>query len=263
MTLTTKTTTSLVYNKNEHIKLSTSSVSTFEQCPRRWFYRYVRKLYPDVEESEWTAFGNFIHDIAENFKDDCTLKEFKELVASRIKNYEFSEKYRNKVLPAIKNLFIYCKQNFKKDDIVLREKKIDFHYKGKFFLTGKIDIIHMSGNKVKVIDWKTSKEEKDSSFQLSFYKFLLEIIDLVKVESLECEIVYLCADQKDELLYVSKYNIEKDDVMSAIARIEALIKTYEVLGTENIEKWRMKTGPLCNYCDYFKSKDCPGRTTCN
>ena len=252
----------LVYDKTQHIKLSPSSVSTYEQCPRRWFFRYIKRLYPEVEEPEFTEFGNLVHDIAENFKDGCTLKEFKELVTEKLKFYELTDKYRLKLIPAIKNLFIYCTQNFKKDDVVDRERKVEFHYKGKFFLTGKIDVIHARGNKIKVIDWKTSKAEKDHSFQLSFYKFLLEIIDLVKVDSLEAEIVYLCAEQKDELLYVSKYTIEKDDVMSAISRIEALMAAYDRLGTEDIEKWRKKTGPLCKYCDYYKSKDCDGQSNC-
>ena len=256
------TPSTLVYDKNIHIKLSPSSVSTYEQCPRRWFYRYIRRLYPEVEESEFTEFGNLIHDIAENFKDGCSLKEFKELVASRLKFYDLTEKYRMKLIPAVKNLYVYCNQKFGKDDVIDRERKVEFHYKGKFFLTGKIDVIHARGNKITIIDWKTSKAEKDHSFQLSFYKFLLEIIDLIHVDSLECEIVYLCAEEKEELLYVSKYTIEKDDVLSAISRIEGLIKAYEKLGDTDINKWRKKTGPLCNYCDYYKSKNCDGKNDC-
>jgi hypothetical protein len=251
-----------IFDKTQHIKLSTSCVSCYEQCPRRWYFRYIKKLYPKVDEPDFNQFGNLVHDIAENFKDGCSLKEFKQLVAEKLQFHELTEKYRAKLIPAVKNLYIYCSQNFKKDDVISREKKIDKHYKGKFFLTGKIDVIHLRGNRVKIVDWKTSKAEKDHSFQLAFYKFLLEIIDLVKVDTLECEIVYLCADEKDELLYVSKYNIEKDDVQSAINRIDGLIKTYERLGTDNIEKWRKKTGPLCKYCDYYKSEDCDGSNNC-
>lgn len=250
-----------VYDKNIHIKLSTSSVQTFEQCPRRWFLRYIEKSYPDVPEEEWTQFGNFIHDVAEHFHGG-TLAEFKKLIAETLPKYKISPKYREKIIPASKNLFIYCNQNFKKDDVIDRERKVEIPFKKKFFLTGKIDVLHIRGNKVSIIDWKTSKAEKDHSFQLAFYKYLLELLDFIEGDDLECEIVYLCAEDHDELLYVSKYTIARDDVESAKARIEALIATYENLGTTDKEKWRKKVGPLCKYCDYYKAKICDGKKDC-
>jgi hypothetical protein len=70
----------------------------------------------------------------------------------------------------------------------------------------------------------------------------------------------LCADEKDELLYVSKYVIEKDDVQSALARIENVITAYNRLGTADEEKWKKKTGKLCEYCDYYKAKICDGKS---
>jgi RecB family exonuclease len=181
----------IVFNKTEHIKLSTSSVQTYEQCPRRWYYRYIQKLFPKVEESKWTAFGNFIHDVAENYKDGCSLKEFKELVAERLKFHEIDESYRCKIVPAIKNLYIYCNQRFKPGDVIDRERKIEFHYKDKFFITGKIDVIHARLNDVSVIDWKTSKSEKDHSFQLAIYMFMLEVDGLFLFQKLIAKL-FIC-----------------------------------------------------------------------
>lgn len=246
------------YNKNEHIKLSASSVQTFEQCPRRWYHRYIEKSYPDVPEDEWTQFGNFIHDIAEHFLGG-NLQDYKKLVAETLPNYDISPTYREKIIPATKNLYIYCCQRFKKDDVIDRERKIEVYYKDIFFLTGKLDILHARGDTVTVIDWKSSKAEKDHSFQLSFYKILLERFDLIHVDELKCEIVYLCADTQDGLLFVEPYTITKAEVSEAIARIDALISTYKHLGVNNKEKWRKKTGPLCEYCDYFKAKICAGK----
>jgi CRISPR/Cas system-associated exonuclease Cas4 (RecB family) len=239
------------------LKISASSVQTYEQCPRRWYYRYIEKLYPKVPEEEWTQFGNFIHDVAEHFKGG-TLEEFKALVAEILPNYAISPAYKPKVIPAIKNLYIYATQRFKNDDVIDRERKIEVPYKDQFILTGKLDILHVRNNDVTVIDWKSSKAEKDHAFQLAFYKILLELFDIIKVDVLNCEIVYLCAETQDNLLFVEKYKITKDEVEDAIRRIDSLICTYNHLGNVK-EKWRMKTGPLCKFCDYFKANICEGK----
>lgn len=247
-----------VFDKKQHIKLSTSSVQTFEQCPRRWFHRYIQKIFPKVPEEEWTQFGNFIHDVAEHFTGG-TLVEFKKLVAETLPKYKISEKYRQKIIPAAKNLYIYCNQKFKVGDVIERERKVEIPFKKKFFLTGKIDVLHVRGNKITIIDWKSAKAEKDYTFQLAFYMYLLELIDFVHADVLECEVVYLCAEDHDELLYVSEYTITKDEVENAKARIEGLMRSYEVLGTDDINRWRKKVGPLCKYCDYYKAKICDGK----
>jgi RecB family exonuclease len=240
------------------IKISASSVQTYEQCPRRWFYRYIQKLYPKVPEEEWTQFGNFIHDVAEHYTGG-TLEEFKKLAAEKLKKYVISPTYKHKVIPAIKNLYVFCNQRFQADDVIDRERKIEIPYRENFILTGKLDILHVRNNTVTIIDWKSSKAEKDHSFQLAFYKLLLDLFDIVKTDVLHCEIVYLCATTQDDLLYVEKYQITKTEADDAIRRIEALIRTYKYLGTTDKEKWRMKPGPLCEYCDFFKAKICEGK----
>lgn len=241
------------------IKISASSIQTLNKCPRSWFYRYIKKMYPEVEKDGSQEFGNFIHDIAENFMGG-TLSEYKVLVSETLKKYKLNEKYKAKVIHAVKNLYIYCMNNFRKDDVIVRERKIEIPYKDKFFLTGKLDILHVRDNDITIIDWKTQKSESDHTFQLSFYMHLINLIDLIKCDSLNCEIVYLCNEDHDEQLYVSKYVIDKDDVQSAISKIEGLISTYKNLGTDDINKWRKKPGRLCPWCDFKKASICDGKS---
>ena len=49
------------------LKLSTSSIKTYEKCPRNYHYRY--NLKPKIKEKNWDhlALGNFVHDVLELF----------------------------------------------------------------------------------------------------------------------------------------------------------------------------------------------------
>jgi RecB family exonuclease len=78
------------------IKISPSSVQTLDKCPRAWFFRYIKKLYPDVEKDGAAEFGSFVHDIAENFKK-CSISEYKELVKKSLAKFKLTDKYRAKV----------------------------------------------------------------------------------------------------------------------------------------------------------------------
>jgi RecB family exonuclease len=241
---------------NNIIKISPSSVQTLEQCPRKWFHRYIEKIYPDVPDNDAAAFGEFIHDIAEHYSGD-SLETLKELAKQTLKHYTIAADYKSKVIPAIKNFYIYYMKKFRKDGVLDRERKIEIPYEDNFLLTGKIDVLYAEGNKVCIIDWKTSKSEKDHSFQLSFYYYVLKLMNLIDVDQLECEIVYLCPEDTMEL-YVSKYTLDKSDMESAAARIKNLMEYTKKLGT-NKDKWRKKLGPLCNWCDYKKANICSGK----
>jgi ATP-dependent exoDNAse (exonuclease V) beta subunit len=137
------------------------------------------------------------------------LEEFKELVNSVKPKYQLTEEYQRKLKTAIKNLYIYCYKRFKSTDIISKEKKLEIYYKDVFFLTGKVDVIHVRDDQLTVMDWKTSKSEGDHSFQLSFYKHLLNLLKFINGENLPCEIIYLCAEDKNEILHISEYSIDK------------------------------------------------------
>lgn len=249
------------YDRTKHIKISASSLSAALQCPRRWYYRYIARLYPEVPKEPFTEFGKFVHEVAERMELHSSLEDFKKLAIECKSKYEIHEEYKHKISPAIKNLFVYFNNNFKKDDYLGREYPIDVHYKGIFFLTGKIDLVRIRGSDVKVIDWKTSKKSSDHELQLSFYKVLLKNDTKIKYNEniLNGEIVYLASDEYSLNLKSKDYKITQDDEEDVTRKINNLISMYDVLGTENIENWRKKIGPLCKYCDYYKSGHCDGK----
>ena len=47
------------------LRLSASQLSTFEDCPRRWYYASVLRL--DDSSSVWTEFGSLVHNVLEAF----------------------------------------------------------------------------------------------------------------------------------------------------------------------------------------------------
>ena len=49
------------------LRLSASQLSTYEDCPRRWYYASVLRL--DDSTSVWTEFGSLVHNVLEVFVD--------------------------------------------------------------------------------------------------------------------------------------------------------------------------------------------------
>jgi RecB family exonuclease/superfamily I DNA/RNA helicase len=56
------------------LRLSASQLSTFEDCPRRWFYASVLRL--DDSTSVWTEFGSMVHNVLEAFLDPAATSEY-------------------------------------------------------------------------------------------------------------------------------------------------------------------------------------------
>lgn len=56
------------------LRLSASQLSTFEDCPRRWYYASVLRL--DDSTSVWTEFGSLVHNVLEAFLDPATTVEY-------------------------------------------------------------------------------------------------------------------------------------------------------------------------------------------
>jgi putative RecB family exonuclease len=246
---------------------SHSRISSFEQCPLKFRFKYIDKLKPDFEQSIEGFLGNKVHESLEWLYQNSlqgNLKQLDEVLEYFIALWqkEFSEKikiikfgtnpedYFHKGIGFLVNYFT---ENYPFKDFTIateREITITLDEEEKYKLIGFIDrLAYNPETKIlEIHDYKTgalkSQEELDKDRQLAVYYLGIQKDFSEKVEDVHLIWHYLAHSKK----MISRRNPEeleslKQEIISKIKIIES---------TENFEP---KKSPLCNWCE-FQSK-CP------
>ncbi len=262
---------------------SPSSINTYKQCPRKYYYQYVLKLEKKIPSIHLQR-GKIVH---------SALEDFFKVDISNIdsKHYEFELKVI--LINLFKQKWNENQEELKK--IELTEDQLKFYYEetlsmlnnwyNNFLKTlkprvsiyglneafntikpltevhfmsekhqvhGFIDAIHEIDGKVSLMDYKTSAREKlteEYRLQLAIYALLYEEKygkkpHLVGIDFLRHKPHYLEVDQ--ELIEFAKRECE-------------LIQKKTI--SEDIEDYPMNPGPLCKFCDFYDI--CFGQKTIN
>ena len=243
---------------------SHSRLSTFEQCPQKFKFRYIDSIEPDFEETIEGFLGKKVHETLEwiyqnqgkHFELDEIVKYF---IESWNKDYNQNikivkedltvEDYFNKGIRFLINYFL--KNSPFIDNTIATEKKvfIKLDKEGKYNLIGFIDrLVHNKDTNIyEIHDYKTgaikSQEELNTDRQLALYSIAIrEYFDNVK----DVHLVWHFLDHNEVMR--SRRTLEqlenlKKEILDIIKRIESTEDFYP------------KTGALCHWCEY-KSK-CP------
>ena len=239
---------------------SHSKISTFEQCPLKFKFRYIDKLEPDIKQTIESFLGNKIHEtlqwIYENanektFELDDIVKYFIDLwnqdFSNEIKvvNEEYNaEYYFDKGIKLLINYFLSNSPFI--DNTIATEKKvfINLDPEGKYQLQGYIDrLVHnKESNIFEIHDYKTgalkSQEELDKDRQLALYaigiKNMFENVDTVLL-------IWHFLDFNKKL--ISKRSDEqleklKKELIDSIAKIEST------------KEFNANPGCLCKWCEF-------------
>lgn len=265
--------------------LSASSINTYLQCPRKFFYQYIKKL--PTKDSIYLLRGSIVHEVLEDFYDlddkleKTNFDEIKDWFLTKIKE-TFSIKWKqneeklmnlgldNQTLMFFFNESILMLENwtkiiFNKIQKVMNEKKINFnqaflllkpiresYYKSdKMKIHGYIDAIHEFDNKIIIIDYKTSKssELKDTyKLQLGLYALLYQ----EKHNKFPDEVGLFFLKDK-ELLIKPNENL-------IIKTLEKLNYVKNNTETEDISNYPMNPTKLCKWknakgsgqCDFYE-----------
>lgn len=254
---------------------SPSSINTFLQCNRKYYYQYIEKL--PTKPSIHTVRGNIAHSTLEHFYalDVSSFthyeKDFKtalqrlyleqwgaykeELFALQLPQKEL-ENYFEETLMMLMNWCSYFLKEFKDkfsgsiEETFLDIKPItEAEYSSDLLsVRGFIDAIRSEGEEVHIIDYKTNANSdiKDSiKLQLGIYCLLYQeqhnrIPDKVGVFFLKDRLYLLPVDQ--QLLQKAK---------DAIFIIHA-----QTARTETKEEYQKNITPLCKWrtgeCDFFR-----------
>jgi putative RecB family exonuclease len=239
---------------------SHSKISTFEQCPLKFKFKYIEKLKPEIKQTIEGFLGNKVHETLEwiysqvpaNIPQLDSIVEFflnkwqKEFTSEiKIIKTEFdSEYYLNQ---GIKFLINYFDSHYPFDEnTIATEKKVLIELEGEHKIQGYIDrIVYNSKNKVyEVHDYKTgapkTQEELDKDRQLAIYSMGLENL-------------YGNLSEVHLFWHFLAFNKKMKSIRTH-AQLEALKKEIQDLinQIESEKEFPPNPGILCNWCEFRK-----------
>ncbi len=259
---------------------SASSINTFKQCKRKYYYQYILKL--PTSSNIHQVRGNIAHSTLESFYDinvqefneDNYVQKFQEAVQRLfLFHWNLKQPELKKIqLTADQEMFYFeetmlmlmnwCNHFLEKMSETMREKKIgvpealnyltplrEQEYSSESLsVRGFIDAIHHYDDQVHIIDYKTNSdfEVKDSiKLQLAMYSLMYH----EKHGKLPDKLGVFFLRHKLKLMKVNQEMLE-----SALRDIQAIHE--HTSRTEKQEEYPQTTGRLCKWssgqCDFFE-----------
>jgi RecB family exonuclease len=230
----------------DDIWLSASVMKTYKQCPRKYYYQYVKKVPRDTDP-EQVKVGNLIHAILEDFHNEMKAAplgptEWKPrlilLAQKHQKKINLTKEQAEEAKLYLKYYLDHLAENGL-PNMVSAEKKFKIILENQIIVTGYIDRIDEDQGTYHIIDYKTGKSKYLDEQQLMIYALAMfrEFPDLVKFK---CS--YLMIAEKCRSL---PYVFSVTDVTRAEQEIQ---KTAAEIRSD--QTWEAKVGFLCKYCDF-------------
>jgi DNA helicase-2/ATP-dependent DNA helicase PcrA len=245
-------------DSKDMLKLSHSSMETFLQCPRKYYYTYILKL--ERKEQPWFVLGTFTHSVLEKFhkyimwhqkrnkKYDIN-KMMERAFMSALRKQKRIEKQGKMILTvqqkedAKKMMASYLK-NMKNDfpKVKYVEKPFTFTIDDKFYVRGFIDRVDEGPE---VCDYKTSSKTygADKNKQLDIYSYALR-----KIEKVNCDIKKKFLFLKHDVIEDGIYNDKKEKELEDFIR-KTGNKILENMKSKDEKDWKIKKNNFCNFCD--------------
>jgi RecB family exonuclease len=233
------------------VDFSYSRIDTYEQCPAKYFYSYIKKEPRQFNAP--AALGNIVHAVLEN-----TLSNDKQLDL-----LELQEEYKNNIpvwdpnqeispdLISIGSVILneFYDQNSDKE-FSIYDKEMSFSFIiGSYRIIGFIDRVDIIGDRVNITDYKTGKWEVaqkhvPSNLQLGIYALALH--NIFPEKEIYAELYYLRSGKRKGHLF-SQEDIEevKNKLINTIQKI---MVDQNFTATSNTR--------ACSYCDHAKSEVC-------
>jgi putative RecB family exonuclease len=258
---------------------SHSKLSTFEQCPLKFKFKYINKIKPEIEQTIEGFLGNKVHEVLEIIYNETAkgrtfqLDEVIQIYSEKwnkdlnpkikiVKKENSIEYYFNQGLNFLINYFVEY-YPFKDNTIAIEKKiSVDLDLEGEYKLQGYIDrlVHHKETNVFEIHDYKTgnflkTQEELDKDRQLALYSIgVKEMFNQVNEVHL---IWHFLAFNKKMVSTRTQSQLDqlKQETIELIKKIEA---------TKQFQK---NKGVLCNWCEFqnycnnFYENPCD--TSCN
>ncbi len=232
------------------LKLSASSMGTYDKCPKKYHYTYIEK--PKIEEKEWIhlEFGSCAHKVLELFHLDLiqnihTPEEYPIIMRKSFQKAleEFNAKLLQPELPYLREIlqdYLDYIKYFGLPQVISTEKPFNYSV-GDFLVRGIIDRIdRVNPGEYHVVDYKTSKSDKYlTDFQLILYALAVQKMypDAKVIHGSYCMLKH-----KSKL---KKWTFSEDDYVKTQ---ETVLRLGTSISLDQV--WYKKPTFLCDWCDY-------------
>lgn len=243
------------------LKLSVSSMDTYEKCPKKYHYRYIEK--PDLPQQKWgfTEFGSCAHRVLELFHKKIKEEKIgenqysilmKECFKTAVKEFDINLLEERVWTPNGDTPGLVCLRGIMQTyldkiraegtpNVIGIEMPFNFKTDQNTLIRGFIDRVDLVGpGEYRVVDYKTSKNAKYlTDFQLLVYSEALRR-RFKDVKIVHGSFIMLKHDCKSY-----DYTFTMDDLKSCEKNI---IKRAGFIDTDST--WVKKPSALCRWCDY-------------
>jgi len=229
---------------------SASSLRTFLECKRKWYFKTILKLKEHTISRIPKAFevGDIIHKVLEEFykSEQKNLTKIDELFLKYKSDNPFLildlEVYKQKIIEFLE----FDKKRLESRKIVELEKRFDITF-NDFKITGVIDRVDKFEDVFELIDYKTSKNlkidtiktyENSCDFQLEFY--FLAIKDLYKTSNIKAFYYDLFENSlKEEIVLEQKLEL-----------LKTIFTNLKEQSKQEIDFCKTQDKAICKYCTY-------------
>ncbi|MCF6466794.1 UvrD-helicase domain-containing protein [Clostridium sp. Cult2] len=237
------------YNHKIFSRISASQYIEFNECRRRFFMNYYKRLSLDTANHRSKGMplvlnpaikGDIVHKFCQHYK----LGMEPDKLMKRVVNYfgiEYNQEIKNELYPYIKNYLQYYSEDF---DETYSEKEIYLKVEDAY-LYGIIDRINIKGGKAEILDFKTNrmhnKEQLVNKYQPQLQVYANAFKRTTNMEIGRVAILFLETGEFAEI-DISKDSLEKnyEDVKQFIQFIN---------NNNSIEKYN-KSNRCREYCEY-------------
>jgi putative RecB family exonuclease len=251
---------------------SPSSINTYRQCPRKYYYVYIKQL--PTKPSIHLVRGTVVHETLEFFferpimeiGDTFTNLQFHVLSILKERWVEHDDEvqslgltadeinfYREETRMMIMNWLndfwrktqaemskgLSFTDAFKK----LTPRREEEYRNEEYKIRGYIDAIHEIDGEVHIRDYKTSKHpviSEDYKLQLAMYALMYKHTH----GKMPTSVGIFFLKHGEQLMQVNDELLKHADV--------EIRWVHERTQTDDIADYQKKLGPLCNYCDFYE-----------
>lgn len=228
------------------LKLSASSIKTYKQCHRKYYFQYIEKL----PKKEWAHLdlGNFVHKVLEIFhervqKENIPTEKLSETLTwackEAIGKFKLDSDNRAKAKQMLRD-YLDVIRNTGLPEVLFNEKSFNIYLTENLLVRGFIDRIDRDENRgFHIIDYKTGKSKYLDDFQLLIYglHLLQENPNMQHVKA-----SYIVLPENCKFLSFTFSRTDLDRVKNDIIKVADEIR--------NDQTWEPNPQFLCSYCDF-------------
>ena len=185
---------------------SPNMLKTYETCPKKFYFRYVKNLSMPVNEEIFEE-GKNIHALASYYLKKENLSKMEEMLSSREKELWYY----------LKNL------EFMSYQVINTEYNLSVRI-GECFFGGRLDALVKKDDKYYILDYKTGSAPKNAVYDYQTMIYLLAVAKFFETDKVA--FIYLDLKNKKEVIIeltnelITEYELKLQEIITKILASE-------------------------------------------